>query len=305
MNTAAAKGDKKLPVPEALVVAGHGLEGDAHAGGERQVSLLAQESVDRAAAAGMELKPGDFGENLTVQGLDLCAMGVGQRLLAGGEAILQVSGIGKICEKPCSIGQRLGKCVMPSEGVFAKAVKGGRVRPGDAVEPTTVKAGAALTSSDRCARGEREDESGRLLVELLRELGIAVADYSVLPDDEALLSEKLKFLADRCGVDLVLTTGGTGLAPRDRMPEATLAVLDSPAPGISEALREEGMRHTPFACLSRGVSGLRGRTLIINLPGSSSAITESAELLRAILPHALEIIRAEAGDCGAGRQPHH
>ena len=299
VNTSPTKGEKKTPVSEAVLVSGLGLVGDAHAGGDRQVSLLAQESIDKGLASGVELRPGDFGENLTVRGLDLCAMHIGGRLLAGAEAILQISEIGKTCEKPCSIGQRLGDCIMPREGVFARVIRGGRVSAGDTIGPTSLKVGAVLTSSDRCARGERQDESGRLLVELLHELGVALGDHSVLPDEEADLSEKLKFLADRCAVDLVLTTGGTGFGIRDRMPEATLAVIESPAPGIAEAIRREGMRHTPFACLSRGVSGLRGRTLIINLPGSSRAVAQSSDLLRKILPHVLEVMRSEISDCAA------
>lgn len=303
INTGPEKGEKKLPVREAVLASGHGIEGDAHAGGARQVSLLANESIEKGIASGVELKPGDFGENLTTEGINVSSVKVGERLVVGKEAILQISEIGKVCETPCSIGQRLGECIMPREGLFAKVLRGGRIAVGDAIEPTPLKVGAVLTSSDRCASGEREDESGPLLVELLRELDIALADYTVMPDEEAELSEKLKFLADRCAVDLVLTTGGTGFTPRDRMPEATLAVLDSQAPGIPEAIRHEGMRHTPYACMSRGVSGLRGRTLIINLPGSKRAIAESSDLLRAILPHILEVLHVEVTDCGTMTRP--
>ncbi len=297
VNTAPNKGEKKLPTATVTLVAGQGVEGDAHFGAGKQVSLLSEESIDKGRAKGMELNPGDFGENLTVQGIDLISMGIGPRLQVG-ETILQISEIGKVCHSPCSIGKRLGDCIMPREGVFAKVLRGGGISPGDSIEPTALKVGAVLTSSDRCSRGEREDESGPVLVGLLEDLGVALADYSVLSDDERLLSERLTFLADRCAVDVILTTGGTGLAERDRMPEATLAVIESPAPGISEALRQEGMRHTPYACLSRGVSGLRGRTLIINLPGSRRAVEEGSALLRTILPHALEVIRAEVSDCG-------
>lgn len=279
-------------------MAGHGLTGDAHAGGPRQVSLLAREAVD-SCAADMELKPGDFGENITTSGIDLASLGIGERLLVGSEAILQISEIGKTCVTPCSIGKRLGECIMPKQGLFAKVVRGGRLAPGDQVERTMLKVGAVLTASDRCARGERPDESGPLLVELLREIGVAPADYSVLADDEDPLTEKLEFLADRCAVDVVLTTGGTGFGLRDRMPEATLAAIETQAAGIAEAIRQEGMRHTPMACLSRGVSGLRGRTLIVNLPGSARAVAESMDLLRTVLPHALEVLRSEITDCGS------
>jgi molybdenum cofactor synthesis domain-containing protein len=293
VNIAAEKGEKKSPVPAALLVAGQGVEGDAHAGGERQVSLLAEEAIKRCIARGVDVGAGDFGENLTVAGFEPTSAAIGQRLLAGPTAILQVSQIGKICPQPCSIGRRLGDCIMPREGVFARVLRGGRVATGDAVTPTTIKVGAVLTASDRCARGERQDESGPALVRLLEELEVAAADYTILPDEEVQIRSYLAFLADRCGVDVVLTTGGTGLAPRDRTPEATLSLLDTQAPGIAEALRAEGMRHTSYACLSRGVSGLRGRTVIINLPGSKAAIEEVSPVLRVVLPHLLETLRGE------------
>ena len=297
VNTAPSKGEKKSPTDHITLIAGQGVEADAHFGGDRQVSLLAEESIDKGRAAGMELNPGDFGENLTVEGIDLLSMGIGRRLQVG-ETILQISEIGKVCHEPCNIGKRLGDCIMPREGVFAKVLRGGRISPGDSIEPTALKVGAVLTSSDRCSRGEREDESGPVLIHLLGELGVVLADYSVLPDDERTLSDKLTFLADRCAVDVILTTGGTGFSVRDRMPEATIAVLGSPASGISEALRHEGMSHTPHACLSRGVSGLRGRTLIINLPGSRRAVEEGSAFLQTILTHALEVIRSEVSECG-------
>ncbi len=296
VNISSEKGGGKHPAPEAMLVSGLGIEGDAHAGGERQISLLAQESISKAVAS-FKLDAGDFGENITTEGIDLTAMRIGERLLIGA-ALVQISHIGKICHLPCAIGERLGECVMPKEGVFAKVVRGGRAAAGEGVEPTLTKAAAVLTSSDRCAQGVRSDAGGPMLVGLVDELGIALADYCILPDEESELAARMVHLADRCAVDLILTTGGTGFAPRDRMPEATLAVVDSPASGIAEAIRYEGLRHTPKACLSRAVSGLRGRTLIVNLPGSTRAIEQSLPLLRTILPHALELIRAEVADCG-------
>ena len=299
VNSSTDKGERKNPVSEAVLVAGYGMEGDAHAGGERQISLLAGESIEKAVASGVDLKPGDFGENITTLGIDLRLLTVGSRLMIGDDAILQRSHVGKTCESPCSIGQRLGDCIMPREGMFAKVVRGGRVAVGDRVEPTTIKAAAVLTSSDRCAHGETQDKSGPALVDMIGELGFALADYRALPDEQSELSEHMRYLADRCAVDLILTTGGTGFSPRDRIPEATLAVLESPASGIAEAIRYEGLRHTPKACLSRAVSGLRGRTLIVNLPGSLKAVEQSIPLLRSILPHALDILRGEVSDCGA------
>lgn len=297
VNTAQAKGEKKLPAASITLIAGKGVEGDAHFSGARQVSLLAREAIDSKRPADFQIDCGDFGENLTVEGMDLVSLGLGARLSIGPEAIVQISEIGKTCNEPCSIGRRLGQCVMPTDGVFAKVIRGGIVRAGDVVETTKVKTGAVVTSSDRCSRGEREDASGALLVDLLKSLKVEVVDYAVLPDDQPGLTEKLSFVADRCAVDVILTTGGTGLSPRDAMPEATAEVIDSPVPGIAEALRLEGLKHTPFACLSRGISGLRGRTLIINLPGSARAIEQSLELLTTVLPHAIEVLRAEVSDC--------
>ncbi|MCX6345415.1 MAG: molybdopterin-binding protein, partial [Armatimonadetes bacterium] len=318
INSSLEKGVRKDSVSGAILVAGHGIKGDAHAGGERQISLLAQESINKARRGTdfpddlgtdfpddlreprppLELRPGDFGENITIEGLDILSLRIGDRLLLASDVIIAISHLGKTCLTPCSIGQRLGECIMPREGIFANVVRGGHITIGDTVEPTTMKSAAVLTSSDRCARGEAEDRSGPVLVALVNELGFALADYAVLPDEEVELSAKMKYLADRCAVDLILTTGGTGLALRDRTPEATLAVLDSQAFGIAEAIRYEGLRHTPNACLSRAVSGLRGRTLIINLPGSTRAIEQSLALLRSILPHALDILRSEVADCG-------
>lgn len=298
VNVSSEKGEKKTPVPGVTLASGIGVTGDAHAGTARQISMLASEAVECTGLPDGELGPGAFGENITTSGIDLTSMKIGQRLQLGSDAIVQISQKGKICETPCSIGRRLGECIMPRDGVFAKVLVGGTIAVGDAIELTTMKTGAVITSSDRCARGERQDESGPALVQLLGGMGLAVANYVVMPDDEAELAQRLVFLADCCAADVVLTTGGTGFSLRDRMPEATLSVLDTPVPGIAEAIRHEGLQHTPFACISRGLSGLRGRTLIVNLPGSRKAISQTADLLRAALPHALDALRMEVIDCG-------
>ncbi|HEX2950232.1 MAG TPA: molybdopterin-binding protein [Armatimonadota bacterium] len=304
VNLATTKGVKKHPVNIAELIAGYGIHGDAHAGSDRQISLLAEEDITRATLRiNAQFAPGDFGENLTIKGIAHEELQIGHRFAVGEMALLQISKIGKICHEPCDIGRRLGTCIMPSAGVFAHVIRGGHVTPGDAMTPVTVYTGAVLAASDRCACGERDDASGPLLVKLLEELGIIVTEYCVMPDDEAPLSEKLCFLADRCAVDIVLTTGGTGLSIRDRMPEATLAVLQQQAPGFAEAIRAEGLRHTPLAVISRGTSGLRGRTLIINLPGSNRAIDEISPFLFSALPHCLESLRMEVADCGTMQRP--
>ncbi|MBN1954393.1 MAG: MogA/MoaB family molybdenum cofactor biosynthesis protein [Anaerolineae bacterium] len=151
---------------------------------------------------------------------------------------------------------------------------------------------AVITISDRGYAGEREDASGPLLARLLQQkIAAEIVEQSILPDEPQRIRETLIRLADETGVDLVITTGGTGLTPRDQTPEATRAVLDREAPGLAEALRLEGYRRTPLALLSRGVAGLRGRTLIVNLPGSPKAVREGIEILAPILPHAVQMAR--------------
>lgn len=152
---------------------------------------------------------------------------------------------------------------------------------------------AVVTVSDKGYAGEREDTSGPLLTELLRRMGAEVVVQTIVPDEPDQIQQTLVHLADDLGLDLVLTTGGTGLTPRDRTPEATRAVIEREAAGLAEVLRSEGYRRTPLAVLSRGTAGLRGRTLIVNLPGSPRAVREGMEILAPILPHAVQMAQGE------------
>lgn len=160
-----------------------------------------------------------------------------------------------------------------------------------------------LTVSDRAARGIYPDESGAALQEWVRaQPGWSVARYAVVPDDPEAIRQALQVWCDEEGLDLVLTTGGTGFGPRDLTPEATRPLLEREAPGIAEALRFYSLQHTPFAMLSRGVAGIRGRTLIINLPGSPRAVRESMAILAPVLPHAIALLRGESGPAAEHRQ---
>jgi len=147
-----------------------------------------------------------------------------------------------------------------------------------------------LTVSDRCARGEQEDVSGAVLAELLGEMGAQVVAREILSDDLEPLTEKLRSYAERTDVDLIVTTGGTGLAPRDNTPEATRAVIEREAPGLSEAMRIQTLKDTPLAMISRGVCGTRSNTLIINLPGSPKGVRQSFAVIKPVLHHAVAIL---------------
>lgn len=149
---------------------------------------------------------------------------------------------------------------------------------------------AVLTVSDGCAAGTRTDESGPHIRERLAASGFDVVATAIRPDEPEAISALLAEWADELTVDVILTTGGTGFSPRDRTPEATLAVVERRAGGLAEALRADGMRKTPHACLSRGEAGLRGSTLIVNLPGSLKAVRDGMDFLVPLLPHALKMI---------------
>ena len=158
-----------------------------------------------------------------------------------------------------------------------------------------------LTISDKGSRGEREDRSGPEIRRLIAALPASVEASEVIPDEEEMIVEKLLDYADRKKLDLILTTGGTGLSPRDVIPEATRKILDKEVPGIAEAMRAEGMKITPMAMLSRAVAGIRRRSLIVNLPGSPQAVQESLSVILPVLKHALEKIQGDPSDCAPWR----
>ncbi len=154
---------------------------------------------------------------------------------------------------------------------------------------------AVLTLSDKGSKGKREDKSGPAIENLINKIEAKVVSYDILPDEKALIKKKLISLCKKA--DLILTTGGTGLSPRDVTPEATREVIQWEIPGIAEAMRFEGLKKTPYSMLSRAVAGVRGQTLIINLPGSPKAVKENLSVILKCLPHAIEKIKGSEADC--------
>ena len=160
--------------------------------------------------------------------------------------------------------------------------------------PTQIRA-VVITVSDACSRGERKDASGEVLAQLLRDLGAEIVATRILSDDLDPLADALSEFATRDDVNLIITTGGTGLAPRDNTPEATLAVIEREAPGLAEAMRNETLKQTPMAMISRGVCGIRSGTLIVNLPGSPKAVRESFAVIAPVLKHATALLAGNPG----------
>ncbi len=155
---------------------------------------------------------------------------------------------------------------------------------------------AILTVSDKGSRGEREDKSGSTLREIVEEMGGEILEHDIVPDERPQVESALRRMAQTA--DLVLTTGGTGIAPRDVTPEATRSVIEKEVPGITEVMRLRSVEVAPTAMLSRAVAGTLGRALIINLPGSPKAVRECFSFIKPAIPHALELLRGEGGECG-------
>ena len=150
-----------------------------------------------------------------------------------------------------------------------------------------------ITVSDACSHGERKDESGDALRQLLVETGAEIVDTKIVPDDLKPLTEMLREFADRADINLIVSTGGTGFGPRDNTPEATLAIIERQAPGLAEAMRIETLKQTPMAMISRGVCGIRSGALIVNLPGSPKAVRESFAVIRPVLSHAIALLAGQ------------
>lgn len=299
------KGQPKKPATSGELRADFGLVGDAHAGDwHRQVSILSAADVEQVRQKLPDIAPGDFAENLLLSGLDLSDAGLGSVIRVGQSAKISITQIGKVCHAPCRIAQAVGDCIMPRLGLFGRVVEGGRVAPGDAAEIVRAVSrktfqAVVLTISDRCHGGVAQDTAGPAVAEMLtREIGANIYHIRIVPDEMDQIVRWLKNYCDGHSIDLVAAVGGTGFSPRDVTPEATRAVVERLVPGFDEAMRNASLAKTPNAMLSRGVTGIRGQTLVINLPGSLRGATENLHVILPALAHGLAKLRGDASDCG-------
>jgi molybdenum cofactor synthesis domain-containing protein len=296
VNTSEKKGTTKRPV-EAITILTSGIEGDAHAGDwHRQVSLLGIESIEKMqASSNRQFKYGDFAENITVKGFPLFQMHPLDKLVSG-EVVLEVTQIGKKCHgEKCAIYKETGDCVMPKEGIFSRVLQGGILKAGDHfIYHARIIRVKIITLSDRASKGEYEDQSGPLLENLtkdnfLKEGRQVSMETVILPDDTDKLERQIrKYVQEK--TDIIFTTGGTGLGPRDITPEVIRPLLSKEMPGIMEMIRVKYGMQFPNALVSRSVAGLIGETLIYALPGSPKAAREYAEEIFKTIEHSLRMI---------------
>ncbi|MCD4656257.1 MAG: MOSC domain-containing protein [Planctomycetes bacterium] len=296
-----AKGKGKTEIPVAKLQINHGIENDVHAGKwHRQVSLLATEKIAEMQAKGVEVNIGDFGENIITEGIELEKLIIGTKLKVGTDVILQVTQIGKECHTPCAIFYNVGYCIMPESGVFTKVLNPGEIKKDDKIEiietPKTFDVGIVVVS-DSASKGERISTTEAIIEKLIAQNGGIVKVTQIVPDEIDHISNVLNEMSDVKKLELVITTGGTGLSPRDNTPEATIQSIDKEIPGFSEAMRMESFKITKRAILSRGVTGFRGKTLIINLPGSPKGVEECLNIVREAIPHALELLKGNVNNC--------
>ncbi len=296
VNISEKKGTIKKPVSQ-IQLSGIGVEGDAHSGNwHRQVSLLAKESIEKfSAEAGRKIAFGEFAENITTEGLLLHTTKPLDRFI--GENIeLEVTQIGKKCHGDnCNIFREVGNCVMPKEGIFARVVRHGFLKGDEKLvyHPRILKI-AIITLSDRASRGEYADKSGPQIKNLSKKHFDTINrnahfEQVLLPDDPVLLKRHLED-AISSGVDVIFTTGGTGIGPRDITPDTVKPLLDKEIPGIMELIRVKYGAEKPAALLSRSIAGVKKQTLIYTLPGSVKAVTEYCQEILPTIEHSLYML---------------
>jgi molybdenum cofactor synthesis domain-containing protein len=296
VNTSEKKGTAKKPVGE-IQLTEIGVVGDAHSGKwHRQVSLLAAESIAKfSVEARRTIQYGEFAENITTEGLLLHECRPLDRF-RNENIELEVTQIGKKCHGDnCSIFREVGNCVMPKEGIFARVLKSGRLNADDELEylPKVLNI-HVITLSDRASAGEYADKSGPQIKNLTETFfaGIRrpiVLTSHLIPDDPTLLAQLLESAIAQ-QIDVIFTTGGTGIGPRDITPETVRPLLEKEIPGIMELIRVKYGSEKPAALLSRGIAGVSGKTLIYTLPGSVKAVTEYCNEILPTIEHSIYTI---------------
>ena len=290
VNISSSKGTIKYPV-ESIHLTNLGVENDAHAGQwNRQVSLLGRESINRfEKESGRKIKFGEFAENITTEGIELRNLHPLDRFISG-DLELEVTQIGKECHGvSCTIFKEVGDCVMPKEGIFCRVIRPGALRPGDVLEyHPKVFSIRIITLSDRASRGEYEDKSGPQIKKLIEEFFTVHSSpftlhYSLIQDDPVQLKDLLQKSKEE-NADLIFTTGGTGIGPKDFTPDVVRPFLDKEIPGIMEMIRVKYGSAKPNALSSRSIAGVMGKTLVFTLPGSVNAVNEyMAEITNSLL----------------------
>lgn len=298
VNISEKKGTIKTPADK-IILNETGVKGDAHAGKwHRQVSLLGRESFEKMEpSAGRKLLFGEFAENITTEGFPVFRMKPLDRLTAG-DLLLEVTQIGKKCHgNNCAIFQETGNCVMPREGIFCRVLQGGELQKGDVMEyhPKVMKV-HIITLSDRASQGIYEDLSGPLLRKISQEFFTSngrqvTVENSVIPDDEVQLKDLLNELIGQ-QVDIIFTTGGTGIGPRDITPEVVKPLLEKEIPGIMEMIRVKYGMQYPNALVSRSIAGVSGKSLIYALPGNPKAVKEYADEIFKTVEHSFRMLYA-------------
>jgi len=302
VNISKEKGTVKQPVSQ-IILTSYGIEADAHAGPwNRQVSLLASESIETfSKTLGRQILPGEFAENITTRDIQLDRLAWLDRITIG-DVVLEVTQIGKSCHgEGCAIFREVGKCVMPKEGIFTRVIVPGQVSPGDpvAIFPKTFTC-EVITMSDRASAGVYEDLSGPEVEKKCRDFfdsinRSAVIHRQVIPDDEILLDERIQNLLKE-SPDLIITTGGTGIGPRDITPGALKKHLRIEIPGIMEMIRWKFGQQKPNAFLSRSIAGVAGKsTLVFTLPGSLRAVDEYLSEIFPVLEHCFRMVHGLDG----------
>lgn len=295
LNISEKKGTVKHAC-ESVEINETGVKGDAHAGyWHRQVSLLGTESLRKAEEQNQRsFTYGDFGENITTEGIELHKTNVLDRFQSD-DVILEVTQIGKKCHKGCEIMKTSGSCIMPVEGIFCRVIQTGTLKINELLNyiPRIIRI-TVITLSDRAYKGIYEDKSGPLAARLLEEFYTGInrpveMEMILLPDEEEMLNETL-VKATANGVDLIVTTGGTGIGERDITPDTVRKFIDREIPGIMELIRYKYGSVMPQALLSRGIAGVKGKSLVYTLPGSTKAVTEYLAEITPTLEHSLRML---------------